>query len=58
MLDEGDKAIIKEAVWEVVRDHIKTCPIRYEYRIAGLKLIIALILSGALGGGIAKLLPF
>ncbi|HUU97168.1 MAG TPA: hypothetical protein VM487_15625 [Phycisphaerae bacterium] len=59
-LNEGDKAIIKEAVWDVISEHIKTCPVRSELRlelkVAWYRLIIAGIITGSLGGGVAKLL--
>jgi len=59
-LNEGDKAIIKEAVWDVISEHIISCPnttrLQMEFKVAWYRLVIALIVSGSLGGGIVKLL--
>ena len=57
IVNEAGPAIAKEAAWNVIKEHIQTCPVRQEVainglkrRISTLKLIIGVLLLGGAGG--------
>ncbi len=69
VLAEAGPTIAREAAWEVIKEHIGTCPVKTQIAleakdgtIARLKIAIVLVavsLSGGAGGGlILKLLKF
>jgi hypothetical protein len=50
------EATTKGIAWDVVKEHISTCPVRYEMKIGFLKLALLLTGSGTVGGLVSKLL--
>jgi hypothetical protein len=49
--NDAVKMVAREVAQVVVKEHIATCPIRAEMKIAWWKFVATLLAAGALGGG-------